>query len=168
MQEFMVDTGDWKTFWERWRDTVAQIPGLKEQMLETIGERIRAEVTNDVEPSGIKDRRGRVKLWQQWFIGSKKGYTAVRAVSEDVPAGYRKRTTGIPMGTMNAGALTNFLVSGHRVRGPSGRAKRYQPRARMTRIKGHDFYTKAQAEAEKIAMQEAEAMLRELKEKLQL
>jgi len=167
MQEFQIDTGEWKEFWNRWRNTVDQIPSLKEQMLEAVGERIRSEVESNVDTSGIKDRYGRVKLWQQSFIGSKKGYAAVRAVSEDVPAGYRKKTTGIPIGTANAGALTNFLVSGHRARSPSGRAKRYYPRARMTRVKGHDFYKKAQAEAQKIAIQEAEAMLQELAKELQ-
>ena len=61
-------------------------------------------------------------------------------------------------------ALTNFLSSGHKVRGPSGRAKRYQPRARMTRVRGLDFYGKAKAEAEKIAVREAENLLRRLTE----
>lgn len=162
MQEFMVDTGDWKAFWNRWQNAIEQIPGMKEYMLEKIGNRIREEVRDSVESSGVTDSHGRVKLWQQRYIGSGKGYTAVRPESVDVPAGYRRKSDGLQTETLNAGAFTNFLVSGHKVRGPSGRSKRYQPRARMTRVKGLDFYGKAQAEAEKIAVQEAEDFLRRL------
>lgn len=156
MQEFTVDTGDWKAFWNRWQDTVEQLPGLKEAMLEKLGGRVQREVREAVDRSGLNDARGRVKLWQNPHVGSGLGYVAVRADSVEVAAGYRDRQR------LNAGALTNFLTSGHKVRGPSGRAKRYQPRARMTRVKGYDFYAKAQAEAEKIAVQEAEAFLERL------
>lgn len=156
MQEFTVDTGDWKAFWNRWQDTIEQFPGLKEAMLEKLGGRVQAEVREAVDRSGLNDARGRVKLWQNPHMGSRLGYVAVRADSVEVAAGYRDRQR------LNAGALTNFLSSGHKVRGPSGRSKRYQPRARMTRVKGLDFYGKAQAEAEKIAVQEAEDFLRRL------
>ncbi len=100
MQEFTVDAGDWKAFWERWWDTIDRFPGLKEAMLEKIGGRVRGEVREAVDRSGLN--------------------------------------------------------------GSKGRAKRYQPRARRSRVKGYDFYAKAQAEAEKIAVQEAENFLRRL------
>lgn len=156
MQEFTVDTGDWKAFWDRWQDTIKQLPGLKEAMLEKIGGRVQGEVREAVDRSGLNDPRGRVKRWQNPHVGSRLGYVAVRADSVEVAAGYGDRQR------LNAGALTNFLSSGHKVRGPSGRSKRYQPRARMTRVKGLDFYGKAKAEAEKIAVQEAEAFLERL------
>lgn len=158
MQEFMIDTGDWKAFWNRWRDTIDRLPGLKEAMLEKLGGRVQGEVRGAVDRSGLNDSRGRVKRWQNPHVGSGLGYVAVRADSVEVAAGYRDRQR------LNAGALTNFLTSGHKVRGPSGRAERYQPRARRSRVKGLDFYGKAQAEAEKIAVQEAEGFLRRLTE----
>jgi len=157
MQEFQIDTGDWKAFWERWKDTIDQLPGLKETLLEKIGERTQREVRSAIDSSGLSDSRGRVKRWQNPHVGSGRGYVAVRSDSVLVSAGYQDRQT------LNAGALTNFLASGHRVRGPSGRAKRYQPRLRMTRVRGFDFYEKAKAEAEKIAIREAEVMLQELR-----
>lgn len=156
MQEFLVDTGDWKAFWNRWRDTIDRLPGLKEAMLEKLGGQVQGEVRGAVDRSGLNDSRGRVKRWQNPHVGSGLGYVAVRADSVEVAAGYRDRQK------LNAGALTNFLSSGHKVRGPSGRAERYQPRARMTRVKGLDFYGKARAEAEKIVVQEAEGFLRRL------
>jgi len=156
MQEFMVDTGEWNAFWERWQDTIEQLPGLKEAMLEKIGRRAQSEVWSAIDRSGLNDARGRVKRWQNPHVGSGRGYVAVRPDSVEASAGYRDRQV------LNAGALTNFLASGHRVRGPSGRARRYQPRARMTRVRGFGFYEKARAEAEKIAVQEAEDFLRRL------
>lgn len=156
MQDFTVDTKEWTAFWERWRDTVDQIPGLKEAMLEKIGGQVREAVRSSIDRSGLSDPRGRVRSWQNPHIGSGRGYVAVRADSVEVAAGYRDRQR------LNAGALTNYLASCHRVRGPSGRAKRYQPRARMTRVRGLDFYGKAKAEAEKIAVQEAEDFLQRL------
>lgn len=156
MQEFTIDTGGWKAFWDRWQETINQLPGLKEVMLERLGGRVQGEVRQAVDRSGLHDSRGRVKRWQNPHVGSGRGYVAVRADSVEVAAGYRDRQR------LNAGALTNFLSSGHKVRGPSGRAERYQPRARRNRVKGLDFYGKAQAEAEKIAVQEAEDSLRRL------
>lgn len=157
MQEFTVDTAGWNAFWDRWKNTIDKIPGLKEAMLEKLGGRVQGTVREAVDRSGLNDPRGRVKLWQNPHTGSGKGYVAVRADSVEVAAGYKDRQR------LNAGALTNFLASGHRVRGPSGRAKkRYHPRARMTRVNGLDFYGKAKAESEKIAIQEAEDFLRRL------
>ncbi len=162
MQEYFIDTGEWKAFWERWQDTIDKIPGLREELLERVGESVRDSVRHKIDTSGLNDSRGRVKLWQNPHVGSRHGYVAVRADSVEVAAGYGDRQR------LNAGALTNFLSSGHKVRGPSGRSKRYQPRARMTRVKGADFYPKARAEAERIALQEAESMLQALKEELRL
>ncbi len=156
MQEFTVDTRGWTAFWDRWQETIDQFPGLKEAMLEKLGGQVQGEVRQTVDHSGLHDSRGRVKLWQNPHVGSGLGYVAVRADSVEVAAGYGDRQV------LNAGALTNFLSSGHKVRGPSGRSKRYQPRARMTRVRGLDFYGKAKAEAEKIAVQEAEDFLRRL------
>lgn len=170
MQEYFIDTGEWSAFWARWRDTIEQLPGLKEATLEKIGGRVQREVQMAVDRSGLNDARGRVKRWQNPHVGSRSGYVAVRADSHEVTGtigtGYNDKETVLRFkggeSSMNPRALTNFLTSGHRVRGPSGRSKRYQPRARMTRVKGYDFYAKAKAEAEKIAVQEAENFLRRL------
>ena len=40
MQEFTIDTGGWKAFWDRWQETINQLPGLKEVMLERLGGRL--------------------------------------------------------------------------------------------------------------------------------
>lgn len=156
MQEYFIDTGAWKDFWARWQNAVDSIPGLREKLLERIGTQIQNKVRQNIDASGLNDARGRVKRWQNPHMGTKRRYVAVRPDSVEVPAGYKDRER------LNAGALTNFLASGHRVRGPSGKAERYEPRARMTRVRGYDFYKQARGQAEKIALQEAEAFLKEL------
>lgn len=153
MQEFTLDRSGWDAFWERWDDAVRQIPGMKAAVLEGAGDRVREAVRDAVDASGLNDRRGRVKLWQDRHVGSRGGYVAVRADSVMVTAGPRDRQT------LNAGALTNYLTSGHRVRQPSGRAKRYVSRARMTRVRGYDFYKTATAQAERIALEAAQDFL---------
>ncbi len=167
MQKCSMNTEGWDSFWKRWGDTISRMPGRKEEMLEKIGTRMQEAVQSAVDRAGINDAHGRVKRWQNPHVGSGNGYVAVRADSEKVPAGYKHK------GTVNAGALTNFLTSGHRVRPPSGRWRQYKPRfgaadtrgsARMTRVQGYEFYEKARAEAEKAAIQEVESFLKKLAE----
>ncbi|WP_455581198.1 hypothetical protein [Dysosmobacter sp.] len=153
MQDVNLDTSDWKSFWLRWDASLKKIPGLKEAMLERMGVRVRSEVRACVDRSGVRDHRGRVKLWQNRHIGSGKGYVAIRADSVEVTAG------GSGKQTLNAGALTNFLSSGHEVRGPSGKAKRYVSRAQVLKVRGYDFYKAAAVQADKIAIQEAERFM---------
>ena len=158
MQEFSVDTSKWSEFWSRWEENIKQIPGLKEKILEKAGEDIRDAVRQSIDRSGVKDRLGRVKSWQNAHIGSMLGYVAIRADSVEVASG------GGNKAMLNAGALTNYLASGHKVRGPSGRSKRYVPRARMAKIPGHGFYNDAAGTAEEVAVQAAEAFLAQIKE----
>ena len=49
-----------------------------------------------------------------------------------------------------------------KVRGPSGRAKRYVPNARMIRVPKFGFYKNAATNAEKIALEAAEDFLKRL------
>ncbi len=70
MQEFTVDTAGWNAFWDRWKNTIDKIPGLKEAMLEKLGGRVQGEVRGAVDRSGLNDSRGRVKRWQNPHVGS--------------------------------------------------------------------------------------------------
>ncbi len=87
---------------------------------------------------------------------------AVRPESVLVQSGGGNKTP------LNAGALTNYLTSGHKVRGPSGRWKRYVSRADKTRVKGFCFYKTAGDRAKKIAIQAAEEFLNSLAVELTL
>jgi len=157
MQEFTVDTNGWNAFWEKWRDTVNAIPDMKEVLLKRVGREVRDEVRRAIDASGLNDRRyGRVKLWQGSHVGSGLGYTAVRRDSDMTMSG------GGNKDPINTAALTNFLNFGHKVRGPSGRAKRYRSRAEKARVGGFRFYKTAGNQSEKIAIQVAEELLKSL------
>lgn len=159
MQQFSIDVSGWREFWSRWEDAIKEIPGLKERVLEEAGEDIRDAVRYSIFQSGLDDsRHGRVKKWQNPHVGSGKGYVAVRPDSVIVMSG------GGAKKPLNAGALTNYLTSGHRVRGPSGRSKRYVPRARMTRVPGYEFYKNAAGDMAQISVQAAKKFLQEVRE----
>lgn len=160
MQENRIDLSEWTEFWRQWDQTIKKLPGMKEDMLEKAGDEISEEVRRTILTTGINDVHGRVRTWQNWHVGSGAGYVAVRSDSIDVMSG------GGGHNLLNAGALTNFLTSGHRIRLPSGRAKRYLPRARMTYVPGAEFYRKAGSRAVRIALDAANAYLKNVQEAL--
>lgn len=156
MQEYGLFTGEWRQFWARWNGVIEKFPSLKESVLDRMGISVQEEVRRQVKASGVQDSAGRVALWQNRYVGSKHGYVAVRSDSVEVMSGGGNRKP------VNAGAITNFLTSGHRVRGPSGRAKRYVNRAEKTRVPGFAFYKTSAGYADRIAVAEAERFLEEL------
>ena len=160
MQERFIDTSDWTAFWDRWKDTIAKIPGKKEEMLNRIGEAVQEAIRRAIDETGVNDAHGRVKSWQNPHLGSGRGYVAVRSDSAEV------RSAGGAGKPVNAGALTNYLESGHKVRLPSGRAERYVPRLRVDSVPGAHFYRAASISARRIARDAAEALLDEIGKEL--
>lgn len=159
MQQFSIDTSGWREFWSRWEDAIKEIPGLKERVLEEAGEDIRDAVRYSISQSGLNDsRHGRVKKWQNPHVGSGRGYVAVRPDSVMVTSG------GGTKQPLNAGALTNYLTSGHKVRAPSGRSKRYVPRARMAKVPGYGFYSAAAGDMAQISAKAAKKFVEEIRE----
>lgn len=161
MQESFVDMAEWTAFWKNWDETLKKLPDMKAEMLRRVGEDVQNEVRRMILISGVNDSHGRVRSWQNPHVGSGLGYVAVRSDSVEVQSGGGGRKP------INAGAITNFLTSGHRVRTPSGRAKRYVPRARMARVPGARFYKTAGASTVKIALEAAEAYLQEIEKELE-
>lgn len=151
-----VSTEEWNAFWTHWNDAVKEIPGMKKEMLEAIGMAVRLETQDQITRSGLNDAKGRVRFWQDRHIGSKLGYVAVRPDSVEVVSGGGNKKP------VNFVALTNYLNSGHKIRGPSGRSERYKPKIKVTKVRGFYFYRKAARKAKKTAMQEAENFLKRL------
>lgn len=156
MQDFMLETTGWKRFWQKFDELAEKVQLTRAQLLERTGDRLTAEVRQAIRRSGLHDSRGRVQSWQNPNIGSHLGYVAIRPDSVEVSAGGNGRQR------LNAGALTNYLTSGHDVRGPSGRNKRYKPQGRMARVEGLGFYEQVERQAERIALDEAERQLEKL------
>lgn len=142
---------------EDFRDLARQFPAERRALMETVGERIRETVVSQIDASGLNDANGNVKRWQIVSIGSGGGYAAVR------PAGKKE---GAPTGNNSPGAITNYLNSGHRVRRPSGRDPSYHPRFHVVRTREFPFYEASQASAEAAALQEAQAFIDRIAERM--
>ena len=159
-----VDTAGWSEFWSRWDKVLKQIPDARKSMLTAMGDKLTDEVRQQIIARGINDARGRVRSWQQPRVGSGRGYVAVSPKSVEVLAG------GTGKQKINAGHLTQILESGHPVRTPSGRAKRYEPRfssrSTLSRVSGREFYDASEAGAQRVGMEEANAFMRKLEESL--
>lgn len=129
---------------------------LRKELHSRIGYKLKAAL--DVSISGtISDNEGKVRGWQIVAVGSGGGYVAIR------PKGSKEG--GAP-GPNSPGAVTNYLSEGHAVRKPSGKAKRYTPRGRMLVVRGRKFYQTTDAQAQQIALAEAQKWAGEVANKL--
>lgn len=142
---------------EDFDDLLRQFPAERRSLMETVGEKIREIVVSQIDASGLNDAAGNVKRWQIVSIGSGGGYVAVR------PAGEKE---GVPAGKDGPAAVTGYLNRGHRVRRPSGKAKRYRPRIRVVQTRAFPFYEASQAPAEAAALREAQAFVDRITERV--
>lgn len=152
-----IDTSKWDAFWARWGSVIAQVPDAKRRMLEEIGGQLTESVRRQIIARGVNDQYGRVQSWQESRVGTGRGYVAVS------PA---KGNTIVSNSSATAGAVTNYLETGHPIREPSGRSRRYRPEIHTTRVRAFGFYRAAQPDAEKIGQSAAEAFMQRLEEKL--
>jgi len=124
----------------RFQNLLSELPDMRREMHESAGAAVRDAVHAEIVASGIYDSHGKIRGWQELYIGSYGGYAAVRAVKGGVAG-------------KNPGAITNYLESGHRVRQPSGKAKQVRKsRAKQQRVKAYGFYRTSRGPAQNIAM----------------
>ena len=84
---------------------------VEAETMREIGDDLKRAVDSSILRSGIRDARGTVRGWQEVRRG-RYGYAAVSA---------RKGITG----RNSPGAITNYLESGHRIRGSMKRARAF-------------------------------------------
>jgi len=131
-----------------------ELPEARRQLHERLAEMAKKEVDAQIDASGLNDSHGKIKGWQESYVGSGGGYAAVRP--------QRGQT-----GANSPGAITNYLESGHRIRQPSGKSKYYRPRIKKPYVDGYHFYQAAQIAVESKAIAEAERFIDELADKLE-
>lgn len=122
---------------------------LHEKMGDAIKETLDQEITWSFTGMGDK-----IKNWQKKYVGSGGGYAAVRA--DDVSTGKN-----------SPGAITNYLENGHKIRPPSGKAKRYKPRITHAYVDGRHFYARATKRSEGELIKLAEAFANDLADKIE-
>jgi len=137
----------------RFRSLQKDIPGLRREMHTRAAKAIQLRVRGEIRAS-INDRHGKIQNWQEHYVGSGGGYAAVRPVA----GGERGK---------NPGAITNYLESGHRVRLPSGKAKRWRKsRAKQYTVRGYHFYRRIRTQAQAIAIEAADRYVDLITERL--
>ena len=118
------------------RETITKLDAAPEIIREA-----RAEFFEEAGTSLLSDVRGRIggtgKIAgvQEFYVGTGKGYAAVRA----------KAKTDI--GKYAAGYITNALENGHAIREATGKAKRERrSRAKVSRVPGKYMYRNTAAQ----------------------
>jgi hypothetical protein len=149
-----VDFSGLEKFNKELNDLLNQIPGTRRKLHEDIAVMVKKEVDLSIQASGINDSTGKIREWQHKYVGSGGGYAAVRAID---------RSTG----NNSPGAITNYLESGHKIRTPSGKAKRYKPRIKTPYVSGRHFYQKARVIAEAQAITLAEKYAEDLARRIE-
>lgn len=120
-----------------------EIPKARQKLHTELADMLKSEVDTNISLS-LNDSRGTIKGWQEKVVGTGGGYAVVRAI-------------GTSTGKNSPGAITNYLESGHKIRRPSGAAKRpRRSRARMAYVDGRHFYQRTAATVEAPAIRLAE------------
>lgn len=152
MQVIQID----KTELERLIDRLNAAPGVlnaaKKQAIAAAAPKLKQAVDSQIGGAG------KVRGWQDQFVGSKGGYAAVRpkaGIYTD-PTKRGKRYA--------VGYVTNAINSGHRLPAPTGKNKRYSPRIKSGRmnVPGRQFYEAAEAQVSHVAQEAGEQIIREL------
>ncbi|WP_151076019.1 hypothetical protein [Flintibacter sp. KGMB00164] len=126
---------------------VRKAPESKKEVLNSLGQQLLSQVQGNIGGSG------KVQRWQHMHLGSGGGYVAVH------PAEKTSDVYGRAVG-----AVTNAIESGHKIRPPSGKAKRYTPRIKKARVPAKGMYAKVLPEraAEQAAAQLGQRLAHDL------
>ena len=149
-----VDMRGLDAFTEELNSLLKEFPQARRELHEEMASLLKKEVDSQIEGSGLKDEQGKIKGWQVPKVGSGGGYAAISP---------ERSSTG----ANSPGAITNYLEGGHKIRKPSGKAKRYRPRIKMPYVDGYHFYQKAQKSVEIKAIRLAEKFADDLAKRLE-
>lgn len=115
-----------------WSKLIARFPEKKRQILEELGQRILWDVRQEI------GGQGNVAGWQERYIGSHRGYMAVRAKA-DTFVTYKNGNR------YAVGHITNAIENGHDPRPPKGQERanrpKHRPRENVERVHGLMFYS---------------------------
>lgn len=118
-----------------------KIPAIKTQALYAAAKSFQDEVRKQIQEQGVHDPYGRVKRWQQVYLGSKGGYAAVRPMAEHTEKTWKGKE-------VFSTQITRWLERGHGTR--RGRDGYYHRGA--TYVEGHLFYSWAKSKGVAAAM----------------
>lgn len=111
-----------------------KVPAIKTQALYAAAKSFQEEVRRQIQEQGVHDSFGRVKRWQQVYLGSKGGYAAVRPMAEHTQKTWKGKS-------VFSSQITRWLEKGHGAR--RSRGGFYQ--SGVTYVKGYMFYSWAKS-----------------------
>lgn len=152
MQAIQID----KTELERLIDRLDAAPGVlnaaKKQAIAAAAPKLKQAVDSQIGGSG------KVRNWQDQFVGSKGGYAAVRPKKETyVEIKGRQRGFRAPPKKYAVGYITNAVNSGHK-----WPRNTWGYRTGAGTVPGRQFYQRAQAQAGSVAREAVEQIVQEL------
>lgn len=151
MQDIQIDAAELDRLAERLAQSPELLRQAKRQAFEAAAPRLLELVQTQIGGSG------RVKSWQEKFVGSFGGYAAVRPRARTwIETKKEKKRYAV-------GYVTNAINSGHWKRGRSyvqdKRLRGYQTGSSADRVEGKHFYEKARDLAAPVAQAAAEEIL---------
>lgn len=151
-----LDKKQWDTFWKVWDRKLETLPGAKKAALYAAGKAVLPALRQQIERR-VDDRDGRVRKWQEIRLGSKGGYVAISPVDDQISINQTADRY------VTSRDITQYLERGHKIRPPSGRAKRYNPRVKSGRtyVPGRMFYSWTRLDATKLAVSAAREQILE-------
>ncbi len=168
MQEFRIDSADLKKLAEKLEKAPERLAWARKQAMVSAADQFK--ILMDLAIGGT----GRVKSWQQSYVGSGGGYAAVRPRKKTyaearVRQTYEERRR-TPHPTYAVGYITNAINSGHRTpshrRGQAKELRGYRVNT-SGRVAGKGFYEAVQVQAEAVGKAAAEEILAALMDHLE-
>lgn len=142
-----IEKGNFERGIQAIEDILLSFPREKQALLKRLGDRAKQELDRNISAGSAAFVDGGAKLrgWQRVYMGSRGGYSAIRAAGS---------AEGVASGPNSAGAITNYHENGFQPsKGGSGR-----------RLNGQFFYRAASNKMERVAADEAEEMMSSLLE----
>lgn len=143
MIEVQIERQELDRLIKRLSESPDVIQEAKREAFEAASAKMKEEVDRGIGGTG------KVKSWQEQYVGSLGGYAAVRPKAKTFTEvnGQGKEYA--------VGYVTNAINSGHRFPTPSGRDPRYEPRIKSGRmnVPGKKFYQEAEKKLPQIAQE---------------
>lgn len=156
-----VDFSEFRRVFENLEGVKDAIPEIKREFLARLGDEMLSTARGNIGGTG------KVQSWQEYYVGSGGGYTAVRAKAETYQ--YTKHAYQCTQRDEYAvGWITNSIENGHRIRPPSGQQKGlYRPRIHQPKVQGRYFYKNSQSAVDRLAENGAKELAEKIARKIE-
>lgn len=152
-----VITRDIDQILANWDALLRDFPSMKRELLDRIGKDLLARVQREIPGTG------KVRSWQERYIGSRNGYVAIRprAKTYKITSGGKKYAVGY---------VTNAIEGGHKHRKPSQTPRdgyKYRARINVPAVPGLHFYASVRSQLYGLGEEQLRALVKEVAARLE-